>query len=142
MFIKITMRAVPRHFAGRRRRPGNVAQLPAELPAQGSVVDFPSDFFPVVTDADGLASDKLEIIRQQVQYHLDHEEQKQLNPARERSCGSGSKANWWENAVIVAHYYTAPAFRRWRRTGGCVSDSLEMARFGHDHPARTWLWRG
>ena len=30
-----------------------------------------------------IASDKLETIRQQVQYHLDHEAQKQLSPAQE-----------------------------------------------------------
>ena len=32
-----------------------------------------------------LASDKLETIREQVQYHLDHAEQKKLSPERERS---------------------------------------------------------
>ena len=32
-----------------------------------------------------LASDKLETIREQVQYHLDHAEQKKLSPEQERS---------------------------------------------------------
>ena len=48
-----------------------------------------------------------------------------------------------ENAVIVAHYYTSPAIQALAEdTGGCVSDSLEMARFGHDHPAETLIVAG
>lgn len=38
--------------------------------------------------------------------------------------------------VLVAHYYTADIVQRLAEvTGGCVSDSLEMARFGRDHEA-------
>jgi quinolinate synthase len=45
--------------------------------------------------------------------------------------------------VIVAHYYTAPEIQALaEETGGCVSDSLEMARFGHDHPAQTLIVAG
>ena len=34
-------------------------------------------------------------------------------------------------------------YRHWRKaTGGCVSDSLEMARFGRDHPAETLIVAG
>lgn len=41
-----------------------------------------------------------------------------------------------QNAVLVAHYYTAPEIQDLAlMTQGCVGDSLEMARFGHDHPA-------
>jgi quinolinate synthase len=48
-----------------------------------------------------------------------------------------------ENAVIVAHYYTSPAIQALaEETGGCVSDSLEMARFGRDHSASTLLVAG
>lgn len=48
-----------------------------------------------------------------------------------------------ENAVIVAHYYTDPEIQALAEaTGGCVSDSLEMARFGNDHPATTLLVAG
>ncbi len=91
-----------------------------------------------------IASDKLEIIRQQVQYHLDHEAQKQLSPAQEEELREQVKATLVrENAVIVAHYYTAPAIQALaEETGGCVSDSLEMARFGHDHPAQTLIVAG
>ena len=91
-----------------------------------------------------LASDKLETIRQQVQYHLDHAEQKKLSPEQERSLKEQIKARLErENAVIVAHYYTSPAIQSLaEETGGCVSDSLEMARFGHDHPAETLVVAG
>lgn len=41
-----------------------------------------------------------------------------------------------KNAVIVAHYYTDPDIQSIAEdTGGCVSDSLEMARFGNEHDA-------
>jgi quinolinate synthase len=48
-----------------------------------------------------------------------------------------------ENAVLVAHYYTDPLLQALaEETGGCVSDSLEMARFGRDHPASTLIVAG
>lgn len=48
-----------------------------------------------------------------------------------------------ENAVLVAHYYTDPVLQELaEETGGCVSDSLEMARFGHQHPAGTLVVAG
>ncbi len=41
-----------------------------------------------------------------------------------------------KNAVLVAHYYTDPVVQALaEETGGCVSDSLEMARFGKAHSA-------
>lgn len=91
-----------------------------------------------------LASDKLEIIRQQVQFHLDHAEQKQLTPERVAELKATiAERLEQENAVIVAHYYTAPEIQALaEETGGCVSDSLEMARFGHDHPADTLIVAG
>ncbi|GAB1256257.1 quinolinate synthase NadA [Aurantivibrio plasticivorans] len=47
------------------------------------------------------------------------------------------------NAVLVAHYYTHPIVQALaEETGGCVSDSLEMARFGKDHPAETLVVAG
>lgn len=91
-----------------------------------------------------LASDKLETIRKQVQYHLDHAERKKLSPEQERSLKDQIKTLLQrENAVIVAHYYTSPAIQSLaEETGGCVSDSLEMARFGRDHPASTLIVAG
>lgn len=48
-----------------------------------------------------------------------------------------------QNAVLVAHYYTDPMLQSLaEETGGCVSDSLEMARFGRDHPASTLVVAG
>ena len=39
-----------------------------------------------------------------------------------------------ENAALVAHYYTDRAVQELaEETGGCVADSLEMARFGQKH---------
>jgi len=47
------------------------------------------------------------------------------------------------DAVLVAHYYVDSDIQELAaRTGGCVSDSLEMARFGRDHPARTLIVAG
>ncbi|MBT9432828.1 quinolinate synthase NadA [Candidatus Sodalis endolongispinus] len=47
------------------------------------------------------------------------------------------------NAVIVAHYYTDPEIQALAEaTGGCVADSLEMARFGSSHLATTLLVAG
>ncbi|KND54338.1 Quinolinate synthetase [Candidatus Paraburkholderia kirkii] len=43
-----------------------------------------------------------------------------------------------EEAVLVAHYYVDAEFQEIAdETGGCVADSLEMARFGRDHAAKT-----
>ena len=48
-----------------------------------------------------------------------------------------------QNAVLVAHYYTDPVIQALaEETGGCVSDSLEMARFGKEHPAETLVVAG
>ncbi len=47
------------------------------------------------------------------------------------------------NAVLVAHYYTDGAIQDLaEETGGCVADSLEMARFGTEHPADTLVVAG
>jgi quinolinate synthase len=46
-------------------------------------------------------------------------------------------------AVLVAHYYVDADLQDLaEETGGCVSDSLEMARFGRDHAARTLVVAG
>ena len=48
-----------------------------------------------------------------------------------------------ENAVLVAHYYTNEDLQMIaEETGGYVSDSLEMARFGNRHPATTLIVAG
>ncbi|WP_461537919.1 quinolinate synthase NadA [Spongorhabdus nitratireducens] len=48
-----------------------------------------------------------------------------------------------QNAVLVAHYYTDDWVQELaEETGGCVSDSLEMARFGYQHQADTVVVAG
>lgn len=48
-----------------------------------------------------------------------------------------------ENAVLVAHYYTDGDLQDLaEETGGCVADSLEMARFAAEHPAQTLVVAG
>ena len=47
------------------------------------------------------------------------------------------------NAVLVAHYYVDGDLQDLAlATGGCVADSLEMARFGRDHAAQTLVVAG
>jgi quinolinate synthase len=47
------------------------------------------------------------------------------------------------NAVLVAHYYVDGDLQDLAmETGGCVADSLEMARFGRDHPSQTLIVAG
>ncbi len=47
------------------------------------------------------------------------------------------------DAVLVAHYYVDSDLQDLaEHTGGCVADSLEMARFGFEHPASTVVVAG
>jgi quinolinate synthase len=47
------------------------------------------------------------------------------------------------NSVMVSHYYVHPDLQDLaEETGGIVSDSLEMARFGRDHAAQTLIVSG
>ena len=47
------------------------------------------------------------------------------------------------DAVLVAHYYVDGDLQDLAlETGGCVADSLEMARFGRDHAAQTLIVAG
>jgi quinolinate synthase len=73
-------------------------------------------------------------------------------PVKPKSLAINEKAQYIEkikqllidkNAVLVAHYYTDPEIQALaEETGGCVSDSLEMARFGKQHPAKTLIVAG
>ncbi len=48
-----------------------------------------------------------------------------------------------QDAVLVAHYYVHPDLQDLAEaTGGMVSDSLDMANFGHQHPAKTIVVAG
>ncbi len=45
--------------------------------------------------------------------------------------------------MLVAHYYCAPIIQELaEKSGGCVADSLEMARFGSQHSAQTLVVAG
>lgn len=48
-----------------------------------------------------------------------------------------------KNAVLVAHYYVDAEIQKLaEETGGTVADSLEMSRFGREHPASTLVVAG
>lgn len=48
-----------------------------------------------------------------------------------------------QDAVLVAHYYVDRDLQELaEETGGYVSDSLDMARFGNEHPAKTLIVAG
>lgn len=48
-----------------------------------------------------------------------------------------------QDAVLVAHYYVERDLQELaEETGGYVSDSLDMARFGNEHPAKTLIVAG
>ena len=67
-----------------------------------------------------------------------------LSPAASASLVKQIKGQLKEqNAVLVAHYYTDETIQALADdTGGYVSDSLDMARFGHEHPAQTLVVAG
>jgi len=103
-----------------------------------------SAVFTAVTPVMSIAEDKLVKIREQVQQHLNTAQSTSLSEADRALLEARIReALTRENAVIVAHYYTAPEIQALAEaTGGCVSDSLEMARFGRDHPADTLIVAG
>ncbi|WP_404362126.1 quinolinate synthase NadA [Marinobacter sp.] len=80
-----------------------------------------------------------------VQEHLAHAaEPRQLGAEeRQRLEDRIRQALRERDAVLVAHYYTDPDIQRLaEETGGCVADSLEMARFGNQHSASTVVVAG
>lgn len=81
-----------------------------------------------------------------VREHLDHlhDHHDTLSPERKAELRARiSQLLKEKDAVLVAHYYTDPELQSLaEETGGCVSDSLEMARFGNQHPAKTLVVAG
>ncbi|MCL6416329.1 quinolinate synthase NadA [Aestuariirhabdus sp. Z084] len=79
-----------------------------------------------------------------VQQHLATEHLQTMDPARKLALKDEVKSLLKErDAVLVAHYYTPDVIQELaEETGGCVSDSLEMARFGNQHEASTLLVAG
>ncbi len=69
-----------------------------------------------------------------------------VEPAPEERLALKAQIRQWlheRNAVMVSHYYVHPDLQDLaEETGGLVSDSLEMARFGRDHAAQTLVVSG
>ncbi len=67
-----------------------------------------------------------------------------LTPDQRQQWKERAKALLEEHqAVLVAHYYVDGDLQDLAlETGGCVADSLEMARFGRDHAAKTLVVAG
>ncbi len=96
-----------------------------------------------MTESSLIANDAKRIVEQ----HLD-----QLGQPKAHVLSDAQKADKFaqiadelkrQDAVLVAHYYCDPEIQELaEKTGGCVSDSLEMARFGRDHPASTLVVAG
>jgi quinolinate synthase len=92
----------------------NIAVLPPDIPPARPVTDVP----PVVEET--LLPGEREILLDRIKTLLVE-----------------------QDAVLVAHYYTSAELQKLAEaTGGCVSDSLEMARFGHASKARTLVVAG
>lgn len=79
-----------------------------------------------------------------VQAHLDAKQPKALSPEEQAHYRAEIAAELKkQDAVMVAHYYCDPVIQALaEETGGCVADSLEMARFSNNHPASTVLVAG
>ncbi|KAF5301397.1 hypothetical protein FQR65_LT19225 [Abscondita terminalis] len=99
---------------------------------------------PLMNDANNLIANEAKSI---VQAHLDRlgePKDNRLSPELKQQKFDQIKAELEkQNAVLVAHYYCDPEVQELAEaTGGCVSDSLEMARFGRDHEASTLVVAG
>jgi quinolinate synthase len=80
-----------------------------------------------------------------VQEHLAHEKIPKVLEIQERELLKNEIKSLLieKGAALVAHYYTSDEIQALaEETGGCVSDSLEMARFGAEHPAKTLVVAG
>jgi quinolinate synthase len=76
--------------------------------------------YPATLPAETLSSVQRELLREEIKENLKR-----------------------ENAALVAHYYTDPDIQSLaEETGGCVADSLEMARFGNMHKGSTLVVAG
>jgi len=91
-----------------------------------------------------IAHEHLLEIREMVKEHLAHRDEHELTLIRRRQLEQQIRERLAaENAVMVAHYYTQDVVQDLaEETGGMVGDSLEMARFGKEHPAQTLVVAG
>jgi quinolinate synthase len=118
-----------------------VEQAPAEIKVKESSTQAKESS----TQAEQISEfDKLQA-RELVLDHLQHQyDQPKYTPEEAEVLKDKIKAQLKaQNAVLVAHYYCDPVIQALaEETGGCVSDSLEMARFGNEHPADTLIVAG
>lgn len=79
-----------------------------------------------------------------VQAHLAAKQVEELTPEQEAHyCERIIAELKAQDAALVAHYYCAPIIQELaEKSGGCVADSLEMARFGSQHSAQTLVVAG
>ncbi len=80
-----------------------------------------------------------------VQEHLAHEHLKSMPTVVDSSAQKEriKRLLKQQNAALVAHYYTDALVQELaEESGGCISDSLEMARFGSQTPATTLVVAG
>ncbi|NLU12065.1 MAG: quinolinate synthase NadA [Gammaproteobacteria bacterium] len=79
-----------------------------------------------------------------VQAHLAAKQVEELTPEQEAHyCERIIAELKAQDAVLGAHYYCAPIIQELaEKSGGCVADSLEMARFGSQHSAQTLVVAG
>jgi len=79
-----------------------------------------------------------------VQAHLAAKQVEALTPEQEAHYSERIMAELKaKDAVLVAHYYCDPVIQELaEKSGGCVADSLEMARFGSEHSAQTLVVAG
>jgi quinolinate synthase len=90
-----------------------------------------------------MSTDVAEQLASQIQLALVNEAKVMGSEERQQYKDNVKRLLRREDAVLVAHYYTDPILQELaEETGGCVSDSLEMARFGRQHPASTLVVAG
>ena len=79
-----------------------------------------------------------------VQAHLAAKQVEELTPEQQAHYSERIIAELKaQDAVLVAHYYCDPIIQELaEKSCGCVADSLEMARFGSQHPAKTLVVAG
>ena len=91
-----------------------------------------------------IASEHLLEIREMVKDHLAQLDKQELSPERKEALKAQFRERLVkEDAALVAHYYTADVVQDLaEETGGMVGDSLEMARFGTEHPGKSLVVAG
>jgi quinolinate synthase len=96
-----------------------------------------------MSDANLIANQAKSIVQAHLDRLGDPRENRLTEPAKEEKFAQIQAELIKRDAVLVAHYYCDPEVQELAElTGGCVSDSLEMARFGRDHAASTLVVAG